>query len=148
MKLAAFVVLGLVVTFTVYFLVVFWILHTYLPRFERGGCGNLGVCLLFVMPFSLLLGSILTGFLSYTEMNTKWGLIAIAPGLWLVLVFGTCLCPDALISVSPSNGSTSSSALLAVLYGLFLYLVSLGTVALGYFLRSLTERRRRPPQST
>ncbi len=148
MKLAAFVVLGLVVTFAVYSLIVFWILHTYLPGFERGGCGNLGVCFLFVLPSSLLLGSILTGFLSYTEMNTKWGLIAIAPGLWLVLLFGTCFCPDALISISPSDGGTLSSTLLALLYGLFLYLVSLGAVALGYLLRSLAERRRRPPQST
>jgi hypothetical protein len=132
MKLAAFVVLGLVVTFAVYYLLVFWILETYLPGWAEGGCGNLRGAFLFVLPFSLLVGSILTGFLSYPSMNTKWGLIGIAPGLYLAVPF--VVCPGAL---------TSPFDVTALLYALSLYLVSLAAVALGYFLRSLTKRLRR-----
>ncbi|MHC4499989.1 MAG: hypothetical protein ACYS21_12845 [Planctomycetota bacterium] len=141
MKLVGFVVLGIAVCITVYYLAL-WILDSYLPGFAGGGSSNLGVCFVLVLPVSLLLGSIVTGYLSYPVMNSRWGLIGIAPGLYMVLYFGTCLCPASVVSVSPIDGRMLSSGLLTLLYGLFLYSVSLAGVGLGYFLRSLSRRHR------
>ena len=127
MKLAAFVVLGLVVTFTVYFLVL-WMLDMYLPGFEGGGCSNLGVAFLFILPFSLLVGGIVTGFLSYPTLNTRWGLFGIAPGLYLAIPFVL---------------SAIDAVVYLLLFWLLFYLVSLAGVGLGYLLRSLTKRHSR-----
>ncbi|MHC4623228.1 MAG: hypothetical protein ACYS4W_04930 [Planctomycetota bacterium] len=128
MKLAVFVVLGLVVTVTVYFVVDFWILESFLPGFTHTAA-TLGVAWLIVMPVALLLGSILTGYLSYPTMNTRLGLIAIAPGLYL-----------AGLTIIPSLCSTILVDMLII--GSFWYVVSLAGAALGYFLRSLTKRHR------
>lgn len=127
MKLAGFVVLGLVVTVTVFFLVL-WIFDMYLPGFAGGGCSNLGLALLFILPFSLLLGSILTGFLSYPTLNTRWGLLGIAPGLYLAIPFLL---------------SATDAVVYLLLFWLFFYLVSLAGVGLGYFLRALGNRHSR-----
>jgi hypothetical protein len=127
MKLAGFVVLGLVVTFTVYFPVLL-ILDMHLPGFEGGGCSNLGVAFVFILPFSLLLGGIVTGFLSFPTLNTRWGLFGIAPGLYLALPFLL---------------SATDPVIYLLLFWLFFYLVSLAGVGLGYSLRSLTKRHSR-----
>jgi hypothetical protein len=129
MKLAGFVVLGLVVTYIVYFLINFWILADS-PWGPKGAEGTLWVAFLIVLPFSLLLGSILTGFLSYSTLNTRWGLLGIAPGLYL-----------AGITIVLSLFSTIVVDMLIL--GLFFYLVSLAGVGLGYFLRALGKRHSR-----
>jgi hypothetical protein len=132
MKLAGFVVLGVVATFVVYFLVL-WILDTYLPGFEAGGCSNLALALLLVLPVSLLMGGVVTGFLSYSTLNSRWGLFRIAPGLYLALPFLL---------------SATGAAIYLLLFWLFFYLLSLAGVGLGYFLRSLGKRHGRDSDIT
>jgi len=132
MKLAAFVVLGLVVSFVVFQLLLFLILSAF-P--DIGGCGSLWVPFLILMPLSLLLGSIVTGFLSCPTLNTKWGLIGIAPGLYFAILF----------VISPftfASFESASSILWMLLFLLYWYLASLAGVGLGYFLRARIRRRR------
>ena len=128
MKLAGFVLLGLIASFAVYMPIMIWI-----PG--KGGCGGLGVAFLFLMPFSLLVGSIVTGFLSCPTLNSKWGLIGIAPGLYFAILF--------VISPFTFGDFESASGILWMLLFLFYwYLASLGGVGLGYFLRARIRRWR------
>jgi hypothetical protein len=128
MKLAAFVVLGIIVSFVVFELLLFWILSAF-P--DMGGCGDLWVPILILMPVSFLVGGIVTGFLSCPILNSKWGFLGIAPGLYSTLLF---MCSPFL------NGGGLGYFLL---FGLYWYLASLAGVALGYFLRALIRRFRR-----
>jgi len=133
MKLAGFVVLGLVVSVVVFQLLLFLILSAF-PDIPQG-CGGLGVALLINMPVSLLLGSIVTGFLSCPTLNTKWGLLGIAPGLYFAI-----LC---VISPFTFDSFESASGILwMLLFFLYWYLASLAGVGLGYFLRARIRRWR------
>ena len=132
MKLAGFVVLGLVASVVVFELLLFWVLRAF-PHI--GGCGDLWLPFLILMPVSLLLGSIVTGFLSCPTLNTKWGLIGIAPGLYFAVLF----------VISPftfDSFESASSILWMLLFLLYWYIASLAGVVLGYFLRACIRRWR------
>lgn len=102
MKLAGFVVLGLVVTVTVFFLVL-WIFDMYLPGFAGGGCSNLGLALLFILPFSLLLGRhpYRISQLSHTEheMGAAWYRTGALPGDTFPLICHRRCCLSVIILV-------------------------------------------------
>lgn len=126
MKLVGFVVLGIIASGLVYGLVLYWMLNAF-PN--TGGCGSLWVAFLILMPGSLLVGSIVTGFLSCLTLNTKWGLIGIAPGLYIVIIF-------AVSTTTVGDFQSVSNMLLMLLFFLYWYLASLAGVGLGYFLRA------------
>ncbi|MHC4790652.1 MAG: hypothetical protein ACYS8Y_04300 [Planctomycetota bacterium] len=130
MKLAGFVVLGIVVSIIVYYLVVFvtifW-LEESLPFLSGEPEASLWFPFLVILPFSLLLGGMVTGFLSCPELNTRWGLLGIAPGLYLGLLTFSLFFVERAVYV--------------LLFWFFLYVVSLAGAGLGYFLRNLSRRR-------
>ncbi|UCC23439.1 MAG: hypothetical protein JSW23_05140 [Planctomycetota bacterium] len=121
MKLVGFVVLGIVASGLVYGLILYWILRTY----PGMGCGSLWIPFLILMPFSLLVGGIVTGFLSCPTLSSKWELFFMAPGLYVPIIF----CGLFLTSV------------FGLLFWPFYYLVSLAGVGLGYLLRAGIRRR-------
>ncbi len=129
MKLVGFVVVGLIVSGVVYSLLALWALDILLPGYAGVGCSNLGVCFLVVMPGSLLVGSMVTGFLSCPVLNTKWGLIGIAPGLYIVIIF-------AVSTTTVTDFQSVSNILSMLLFFLYWYLASLAGVGLGYLLRA------------
>ena len=127
MKLVGFVLLGLVASIVVSVLNGFWLERAF-PDVK--GCAGIGVALLINMPVALLLGSIVTGFLSCPSLETKWGLLGIAPGLYLA---------GLLIITLSMSGETAINMLIM---GLYWYLASLAGVVLGYFLRARIRRWR------
>jgi hypothetical protein len=135
MKQAALVVLGLVVSYVVYMLICFYVLEKYL---HIGGCAAMGPGFLIIMPLSLLAGSMVTGFLSRPLLDTKWGLIWIAPGLYLAILTLFIFLPFAFID----GVGSISEILLTLLFSLYWYLASLAGVGLGYFLRGLIRHLR------
>ena len=126
LKLAAFVVLGLAVSLVVYYLLVFGILEILRSRSGRSPESYLWVAFLVMLPFALLLGSILTGYLSSPEMNKSWRLIGITPGLYLAIG----------ITIQNFIIAEFQFAVSMLLAGLFWFLVSLSGVGLGHLLRS------------
>ncbi len=132
MKVAAFVLLGMVVSVVVYILTCFYVLEKFL---HIGGCAGMGPAFLIIMPISLLVGSIVTGFLSYPLLNTKWGLIGIAPGLYLVILTSFIFLPF--------GAGSARNILLTLLFLLYWYLASLAGVGLGYFLRARIRHLRK-----
>lgn len=127
MKLVGFVLLGVVASIVFSELNDFWLERVF-P--DAKGCAGIGVALLINGPLSLLLGSIVTGFLSCPSLNSKWGLLGIAPGLYLagLLIINLSLSGETVVGM--------------LIMGLYWYLASLAGVGLGYFLRASIRRWR------
>jgi hypothetical protein len=127
MKLAVFVVLGLVASFIVGVLLDAMIEKTF-PNRPTGDYPSL-TTLLVLVPVAFLIGSIITGFLSRPILNSKWGLLGIIPSFYFILL---------LMFTGFFNGKASLSILgFYFLIALSWYLASLAGVALGCFLRVL-----------
>ena len=89
------------------------------------------------MPFSLLLGGIVTGFLSRPELSSKWDLLVLAPGLYFAILY-------AVSPLSCGGCDSTGSILLLFLFLFYWYLVSLAGAVLGYSLRTRISRLYRP----
>jgi len=101
--------------------------------------------LLILVPIAFLIGSIVTGYFSYHELEDKWGLIWMAPALYYNLLFvcvtGTLFLLDSFIGVNePRNTDFLFEILIPFLIGLYWYLASLAGVILGYLLRERFAR--------
>ncbi len=110
MKLFSFVLLGIGVSVGVYVFALNCVESVY-PDLQA--CELMGIGILIILPFSVLVGGIVTGFLSCRSLETKWGLFGIAPGLYIGILsfFGG-----------------------GFVFLLYVYLVSLAGVGLGYLL--------------
>lgn len=124
--LVGLVVLGLAVAIALYHIIVFGILGTLLPGYTQTEA-TLWVSLFIIAPISVLLGSITTGYLAYPRIDNKWKLMVTAPGLYLGGLFVVLMLRSTIVVG-------------ALILGLFWYLVSLGGVKLGLFLRSYIIR--------
>jgi hypothetical protein len=122
MILVGLVILGLAVAIALYHIIVFGILGTLLPGYTQTE-STLWVSLFIVAPISALLGGIVTGYLAYPRIDKKWKLMVTAPGLYFGGLFVVLLIHSTIV-------------IGALVIGFFWYLVSLGGVRLGLFLRS------------
>jgi len=112
---------------------------------NEGGHGPDSAGLFIAMPIIFLMGSVVTGYFSYYEFESKWGLIWMAPILYSNLLFmcvaGISFLMDAFIGVNePRNTDFLSDILIYFLLGLYWYLASLAGVILGYLLRERFAR--------
>ena len=130
-KLAGFSFLGFVITSFLYWLLAFYWLETVRSRSGRSPESYLGVAFLIMMPFALLLGSILTGYLSRPHLKTWYGRIGVAPGFYLSVVFVT------LNFVWAEYRHAISMLEPALLW----FLVSWAGVGIGCFMKSRRNRR-------
>jgi hypothetical protein len=102
------------------------------------GAGML-ISVLVIAPLAFLIGSFITGYFSYYDIEHKWSLLWMAPALYLELA-GVCLAVvkfllDRFIDVNPLGPHFIQGLLMSVAGGLYWYLASAGGVFLGYFLR-------------
>jgi len=133
MRQVAFVVLGLVASY------VFMLLGNYvLVRFLHvAGIAGIAPAFIILIPVSLLAGSMVTGFLGHPLMNTKWSMIWIAPGFYIVVFILF------MFLVSRITGSNKSADIWMILFlPLYWYIASLAGVWLGYFMRGLFSHRK------
>jgi putative Mn2+ efflux pump MntP len=136
MKLVGLVFLGLIASGAVYLLIGFGIARIF-PAMDENVL-MLGAFLI-LMPVSFFIGSLLTGYFSYYEIEDKWALLILPPALYIFLIW-TCggavvFLLDAFIDVNDRGHINLRNAGIALLIGLFYYLSSLAGVAAGYFLR-------------
>ena len=124
--LVGLVVLGLAVAISLYHIIVFGILGILLPGYTQTE-STLWVSLFIVAPISVLLGSIVTGYFAYPRIDKKWKLMVTTPGLYFGGLFIVIMLRSTIIVG-------------ALITGLFWYLVSLGGVKFGLFLRSYIIR--------
>jgi hypothetical protein len=92
-----------------------------------------------VMPIAFFLGSMVTGYLSFYEIENKWSLLWMAPVLYLELA-GVCVSVvgfllDRFIDVNPPGPHFLRGILFTIAIGLYWYSASAGGVFLGYYLR-------------
>jgi hypothetical protein len=80
----------------------------------------MGISFLVILPSSFLLGGIVTGFLSCRNLETKWLMFVIAPGLYIGILLACTMWGILIIPLS--------------------YLPSLAGVGLGYLLRAGISR--------
>ena len=123
MKVFSFVLLGISASVGVYLLAMKWILSAY-PHL--GGCGMVAPFLILI-PSSMLAGGMVTGLLSRGNLETKWMLFGIAPGLYIGI---SCAVPNLTIGLFGY----------ALLISIYCYLLSLAGVGLGYLLRAGISR--------
>jgi hypothetical protein len=125
-KLACFILLGLVAS-GVFLLLLSFVISIVFPRMEESEIYPI-LGFFILIPFSIMAGSSITGFLSRPLLKNKWVLFLLPPGLFL---------PIFLIFTVPS-AEEIIDFLLATLY---LYLFSLTGVAIGFWVRVLIKRR-------
>lgn len=147
MKLVGLVFLGLIASAVLYVPVFLLVAVVF-----RGGEILLGVpeantnegwvflVTIFVgVPIAFLLGSMITGYFSYYDIEDKWLLIWLAPALYLDLIWifvaGVVFSLDAFIGVNPPGPGFWQGILISAAMGLLWYIASAGGVFLGYFLR-------------
>ena len=102
---------------------------------------NLGLIMgfLVVLPLAFFIGSIVTGYFSYYDIEHKWSLLMMAPALYInmvwmgIAILGFLL--DAFIGVNPPGPYFLRNILIPIAVGLYWYLASAGGVFLGYYLR-------------
>jgi hypothetical protein len=129
LKLACFVLLGLVVSGVVFVFLSLMISITCPRMKESEGFPILGFIIL--SPLSFIVGSLVTGFLSCPILKSKWMLFLLAPALY----FSICL-----IFTIPS-----AKELIDFLLGTsYWYVFSLAGVAIGFWIRILIKRRIHP----
>jgi hypothetical protein len=92
-----------------------------------------------IMPIAFFLGSMVTGYFSFYDIEHKWSLLAMAPVLYLELA-GVCISVvgfllDRFIDVNPPGPYFLRNILSAIAIGLYWYSASAGGVFLGYYLR-------------
>lgn len=129
-KLFGCVGLGSVVAIAIYWLLVFGIIEPLRARSGRSPEAYLGVAYLILLPLALLVGSALTGFLSYPLIKTKLGLIGASPGVYLSFAF----------TVANFTWGDHAYALSMLLSGLIWFLVSWAGTGLGYSFRLRRNR--------
>lgn len=147
MKLAGLVLIGLLASVILGIIVSMLVLKVF-PGIN-GGDTNIWIPILVVMPIAFILGSILTGYFSYYNIEDRWMLLWLAPALYsnlliMFLTIGMLLMEkfsDAFIGVKIANNSGLLRGVWApVLIALYWYLMSLTGVGLGYFLRTRVVR--------
>lgn len=135
MKLVGLVFLGLIASAVFYFPLGL-LIGVIFPNI---GWGMLFACFFAVMPLAFLLGSIVTGYFSYYDIEDKWLLIWMAPALYLnvlwISVAAVRFSLDAFIGVNPPGPGFLRDLLISVAIGLLWYIASAAGVFLGYFLR-------------
>lgn len=141
MKQAVFVVIGMVISAVGYALLCVYIVTGYL---HMTGCAGMGPAFLIMAPVSLAAGGMVTGFLSRPLLDTKLGLIWIAPGLYLCILMLCNFFLFAILDVVAGDiGRVGSEILWMLLFFLYLYSASLAGTGLGYFMRGLIGRLRK-----
>lgn len=102
------------------------------------------IAFLIVMPIIFLMGSVVTGYFSYYQVESKWELIWLAPILYFNLMYIGVTFVGFLLNLFVGAYEPSNAGFLSwffgVLTGLYWYLASLAGVILGYFLRDLILR--------
>ena len=97
------------------------------------------VTLFVVVPIAFLLGSIVTGYFSYYDIEDKWSFLWMAPALYLnllwICVAGVAFLLDAFIGVNAPGPGFLRGLWVPVVLGLLWYIASAGGVFLGYYLR-------------
>jgi hypothetical protein len=130
-KLVGLVILGLVSSFAI------WLLsgRLYSLILKAFGVVNFNLHtddmtnLLGVVPFSFFIGSIVTGYFSYYDIEDKGRLCFMAPPLYLVLLFISQLI------TARRTPFITEGAFFVIVFGFVWYLSSLAGVFLGYYLR-------------
>ncbi|MGD0785463.1 MAG: hypothetical protein ABR969_06595 [Sedimentisphaerales bacterium] len=138
MKLAGLVLLGLIASIALGAIPGFLIMKAY-PK-TAGDDAYLWIPAFITMPIGFFLGSIVTGYFSYYEIEKKWKLIWLSPVLYILLLWtcrtGVVSLLDSFTGVNQSNQPASMVGLLIpFLMGLLWFLSSLAGIGLGYFLR-------------
>lgn len=126
-----YVVLGAIVSIAIYWFSVFIIVEPLRARSGRSPESYLGLAYLIMLPLALVLGSALTGFLSYPHLKTKLGLIATAPGLYFFVLF----------TATNFWYGEFGFAVSMLFAGLVWFLVSWAGTSLGYYLRTRQQRK-------
>ncbi|MCK4753420.1 MAG: hypothetical protein KAS75_08230 [Planctomycetes bacterium] len=145
MKRVGLIFLGFVSIVIVYLLLIL-VGEKFFPNTNTEGChGPSFSALLIAMPIAFLMGSVVTGYFSYYEFESKWGLIWMAPILYFnlsLLGFATLqFLLDSFIEVNDTSIVGFLSGLwFPFLIGLVWYLASLAGVVLGYLLRGRIVR--------
>jgi hypothetical protein len=145
MKLVGLVILGLVASIVFYiplFLLLELILNTAAGRPDalkvNEGLGML-LAAFAITPLAFFLGSMVTGYFSFYEIENKWLLLWMAPALYVELLglcgFGVAFLLDRFIDVNPPGPHFLRGILFVILMGLYWYSASAGGVFLGYYLR-------------
>ena len=143
MKLVGLVFLGLVASVIISQILVLLIMKT-CPAMSGGGDAYMWVPILITVPVALIMGSFFTGYFSYDELDSKWALLWLAPGLYSNILF-MCMVGISFFFEWFASGKTLTSVVLngifiPLLIGLYWYLASLAGVGLGYFLKGRITR--------
>lgn len=134
-KQAAFIVLGMVVSGVLFMVLCASIIGESIKFFHTEAFEEMLPMFLIIIIISLLAGGMVTGFLSYPLLETKWGMLWIAPGLYIVML-------TALFYLMMSLFELLMLFSFLPLY-LCCYLISLAGVGLGYSLRAIIRRFRK-----
>ena len=145
MKLVGLVILGLIASFAAAVFIAFLssqILKATGYTIPEGGGDGTGVptFLFAFIPLSFFMGSIIPGYFSYHEIETKWSLLLMVPALYFLplLIFGTFV----LGTFKDNSGRIDTGSLwLVIAITLCWYLASLGGVILGYKFREYLAKR-------
>jgi hypothetical protein len=133
MKLAGLVFLGMIIS-----VVLWWATLTFLLRNIGEGRGML-LSFLVIGPLSFLIGSIITGYFSYYDIEDKWSLLAIVPALYVYLLsIGAAFMGSLLHGFIKNDWSIRNffyDYQGLFLMGLLWTVASAAGVFLGYFLR-------------
>jgi hypothetical protein len=141
MKLVGLVFLGLIASGIAYALLFLLLGLVFTNLVSTKMDENLGMIMgfLVVLPIAFFLGSIVTGYFSYYDIEHKWSLLMMAPALYVfLLAMGTAL-TGSLLHGFISNGWSIGTFLYdywgLILAGPLWYSASAGGVFLGYYLR-------------
>ena len=146
MKLIGLVFLGLIASAVFYFpvfilvAIVLKVVEVLLGDFAANiSEGGLLLAIFVVVPITFLLGSMITGYFSYYEIENKRSLPLMAPALYLNLSWmgaaAVRFALDAFIGVNPPGPGFVTGLLTSAAMGLLWYLASWAGVVLGYYLR-------------
>jgi hypothetical protein len=129
LKLAGFVLVGLAAAIVLYWPSANWVVEALCSRSGRSPESYLGLAFLIILPISLFLGSLITGYLASQYVKGTVGLIWIAPGLYWTLA----VVPRCFVGTIPGFGVTM------LFFGIVWTCVSWGGVAVG---RRIRMKRR------
>jgi MFS family permease len=136
MKLVGLVFLGLIASVVVY-IPLFMLLTTVFSNIDEQR--GILIVAFAVTPFAFLIGSMITGYFSYYDIEDKWLLVWMAPALYLELLglfgSGVAFLLDAFIGVNAPPPGSWRYLWVPVVMGLLWYIASTAGVFLGYLLR-------------
>jgi hypothetical protein len=151
MRLAGFVILGLITTLIVslfFSYVSNYIINSSFPKSEYPNFyGDAGVWIYFlvIVPISFLIGSTTTGYFGYHEIETKWSLLWMVPALFISILLIIIIFPqfinDKFIQTNSPRPGFVNGLLFPIGMGLLWYLASLAGVFLGYKFREYLAER-------